>query len=495
MALTTITHNPDPTKELVNERKAGAPARPEPLPLPSRRRYEVAWLGVPLILFSLLAIGACGGGLSEAEKRYNEGLDAQNAGRLEEAVSLYTESIELDPNLIDAYVNRSLAYSLLGRYEEAVKDATQAIELDPKDAGAYSIRSDAYVGLDRLDEAVADANKAIELDPELADAYVSRSQAYRLLDRFDRAVEDASKAIELDPTLVDAYLWRALAYGGLDRLDEAVADASKAIELDPELVEAYKFRSLMHALLERYDEAVADANKAIELDPEDPEAYHNRSLAYEALSREAEAERDLVKACDLGLEEACESLAAAPTREEALDILPQVALQLEDLPAGFGLLDSRFDSLTDEAQFSDDPDRHSRELESWGFLLGHDRYYERIASEGLLEVDVEAWLHEDEEGANDAFLDGALFVVYGEVTPEEIRDFPALGDESEGYRLSGPYVNSNGDEIQAEGYSVIIRVEQFLAAFTTASRAGQASQEEAAALATALESRMESQAR
>ena len=44
---------------------------------------------------AILLASACGGGggLSEAEQRYNDGLDAQEDGRLEEAVTLYTEGL------------------------------------------------------------------------------------------------------------------------------------------------------------------------------------------------------------------------------------------------------------------------------------------------------------------------------------------------------------------------------------------------------------------
>lgn len=475
-----------------------------------------------------LLLAACGG-LSEAEERYNDGVDASEAGRFEEAVALYTEAIELDPDLVDAYVNRSQAYLELGRFDEALADANKAIQLEPELAGAYVNRAAAYSGLGRYDEALDDANKAIELEPELALAYVVRGIIYN--DRvpgeegdYSKALTDLNKAIELDPNLAKAYNARGAVHASLGDYEQALADFDKAIELDPELALAHNNRGFAHLYLNDFRQSIIDLDKAIELDPDLALAYSNRGAAHFALGemeeavrdsdraleldselvlaystraqallrlgRDAEAERDLVKACDLGDSNACELLAAAPTPEEARHILPQMILQLEDLPAGFDESYSSFDTLADQAEFSDDPDGFRRQLESWGFILSHSRFYTRDAAEGLLEVDSDIWLLEDEQGAEEAFLDVALFPVFGDVDLEELPEFPSFGDNSEAFFLSGRYLPFEGEEIAAEGFTVVIRSGQFLAALTMAYRTGEASQDEAIELATSLEARM-----
>lgn len=81
------------------------------------KRFILPTIAVLVITGAALATccGAFGDSDStESEQRFNEGIDAQEAGRLEEAVTLYTEAIELDPELTEAYGNRSLAYLDLG---------------------------------------------------------------------------------------------------------------------------------------------------------------------------------------------------------------------------------------------------------------------------------------------------------------------------------------------------------------------------------------------
>ena len=90
---------------------------------PIRRLAIVLVITVGLALM----LSACGGGdeaeeaadggLSEAEKHYNAGVDLQEQGRLEEAIAEYDEAIRLNPQDTDASVNRGVAYRDLGQFQ------------------------------------------------------------------------------------------------------------------------------------------------------------------------------------------------------------------------------------------------------------------------------------------------------------------------------------------------------------------------------------------
>lgn len=67
--------------------------------------------------------------MSQAEERYNAGVELQQQGRLQEAVAEYDEAIRLDLQYAEAYCNRALAYALFGRDAEAQLDIARATEL------------------------------------------------------------------------------------------------------------------------------------------------------------------------------------------------------------------------------------------------------------------------------------------------------------------------------------------------------------------------------
>mmetsp|Transcript_4352 Transcript_4352/g.5036 ORF Transcript_4352/g.5036 Transcript_4352/m.5036 type:complete len:493 (-) Transcript_4352:378-1856(-) len=87
-----------------------------------------------------------------------------------EAVELYTEVMDLDPNnmplLTTLYTERSNAYLRLKEYQLAIDDASAAIELDKRSSAPLITRSQAHTSLSQFEEAVKDLESALELEPE-----------------------------------------------------------------------------------------------------------------------------------------------------------------------------------------------------------------------------------------------------------------------------------------------------------------------------------------
>lgn len=57
---------------------------------------------------------------------------------LEKKRELYTKAIEVNPDFLDAYINRGLVNNELQDYENSLADYDRAIELDSKCALAYN---------------------------------------------------------------------------------------------------------------------------------------------------------------------------------------------------------------------------------------------------------------------------------------------------------------------------------------------------------------------
>ncbi len=89
--------------------------------------------------------------LEEATRLWQSAYAAQMEGRLDEAIELYTQSIETWPTA-EAYTYRGWAKSFQNRLEEAIADCHKAIEIDPEfgnpynDIGAYLIQKGDYYG-------------------------------------------------------------------------------------------------------------------------------------------------------------------------------------------------------------------------------------------------------------------------------------------------------------------------------------------------------------
>lgn len=68
----------------------------------------------------------------DATTYYKRGMESARRGRYKEAIEDFTEAICLNPNYIEAYKYRGLAYSKLGYENSAVSDANKAAQLEQK---------------------------------------------------------------------------------------------------------------------------------------------------------------------------------------------------------------------------------------------------------------------------------------------------------------------------------------------------------------------------
>lgn len=90
---------------------------------------------------------------SRADLLTREAWRLQMKGELEEAIELYSRSIDIFPTA-EAYTFRGWTWSFLGDYEQAIQECLNAIEVDPdfgnpyNDIGAYLIEQG------KLDEAI-----------------------------------------------------------------------------------------------------------------------------------------------------------------------------------------------------------------------------------------------------------------------------------------------------------------------------------------------------
>ena len=121
-------------------------------------------LGLMLIAIALALTGC--GGPSGPEGYNHAGVEHFEQGRIEEAITEYSEAIRLEPEYAAAYYNRGQAYFTLGQAQLAIQDFDDAIRLSPD-------------------------------HPELPLAHVGRAMAYTLLGEDEEAQRDISRAVEL----------------------------------------------------------------------------------------------------------------------------------------------------------------------------------------------------------------------------------------------------------------------------------------------------------
>lgn len=150
----------------------------------------------------------------------------------EKALVAYNKAIQIDPENVNAYINRGVIKDTFGDHEEAILDYDMAIQLQPNEAGNYTNRGNAKLGLGNYEGAILDHNFAIQLQPNFSGAYNNRGNVKLELSDFEAAIEDYNVAINLDPNYADAYVNRAKAKAQLELIEEAKLDLQTALELE-----------------------------------------------------------------------------------------------------------------------------------------------------------------------------------------------------------------------------------------------------------------------
>ena len=120
---------------------------------------------------------------------WREGTARLLAGELEEAIDLFTRSLEIDPTA-EAYTFRGWAYSFAGRLDDAIEECRKAIATDPTFGNPYNDIGCYLMEQGNMDEAVGWFERA-----KKAPRYEPRHFPYLNLGRLYAARGDISEAV------------------------------------------------------------------------------------------------------------------------------------------------------------------------------------------------------------------------------------------------------------------------------------------------------------
>ena len=105
----------------------------------------------------------------------------KQAGKIQEALDIYGNAIELNQSLDDCHHNLGELLAILGRFDEAVTSYQRAIELNQQSIWSHYNLGEVWAKLSRWDEAIACYRNAIALKPEEGKIYYSLAQALNKL--------------------------------------------------------------------------------------------------------------------------------------------------------------------------------------------------------------------------------------------------------------------------------------------------------------------------
>lgn len=138
--------------------------------------------------------------LSEARRLFRSAYDAQIAGRIDEAIDLYRQSLEAMPTP-EAHTFLGWSYSIQQQYEEAIEECRKAIDLDPDYGNPYNDIGAYLISLGKLEESITWLEQACTA-PRYDARHFPHYNLGRVMERlgdFARARDEYREAVACEP--------------------------------------------------------------------------------------------------------------------------------------------------------------------------------------------------------------------------------------------------------------------------------------------------------
>jgi TolB-like protein/tetratricopeptide (TPR) repeat protein len=162
----------------------------------------------------------------------------------QDAISAYTEAIQLDPRYALAFAERSVEFSNYAYF-------------DARGAAVH----------EAIDRALADARTALALAPALAEGHYASGVALRYALEFAPANEESRRALDLAPGSARMLVGYSRSAAEMGHASEAITAGRRAIILDPLNFQVYRSVGIALSLARQYPEAITAFKTSISLEP------------------------------------------------------------------------------------------------------------------------------------------------------------------------------------------------------------------------------------
>jgi tetratricopeptide (TPR) repeat protein len=179
---------------------------------------------------------------ASAEIHYNLGVQAQQSGNVQEALSEYQRAVELDPENADAQNALGLVLHLsFRRPAEAIRAYQKAIEVRPNFSEAKTNLANVHLDQGQYDEAIKLYEQVLN-DMLYPTPYIAQGNlgwAYYKKGDTDKALENIKAAVTLNPSFCLGFKNLGLIYEQTGKTDEACTQFTHYREQCPEVADAY----------------------------------------------------------------------------------------------------------------------------------------------------------------------------------------------------------------------------------------------------------------
>ncbi|WP_085584606.1 tetratricopeptide repeat protein [Thalassospira mesophila] len=150
---------------------------------------------------------------------FSRAVAAHQAGKLDEAIALYSTILRARPDQPDILNNLGVALRRRKQFDAALVSYRRSAALRPENAGLWSNMGNCLREMMRFDDAIAAHEQSLARDGGDKSHLFNAGLVYRDMNRFEQAIDYFNKALQRDPDYVEALWDRSLALLALGQYD------------------------------------------------------------------------------------------------------------------------------------------------------------------------------------------------------------------------------------------------------------------------------------
>ena len=203
--------------------------------------------------------------------------------------TLWRITVARDPEAFLAYNNLGYLRLEKGRVNEAISYFNKSLEINPNFSEPENNLGDALVRIGKTDEGMRHFRRAAELDPDSPASYYNLGNAWLENGHPEEAMEQFRKALRIYPGFAKAQNNLGSAFLRLGQTNEAFYCFQKAVKDDPHLPEAHNNFGNLLLMRGQITDAIGQYRDAFEDRLDFPEAFNNLTRLLIAQGKPGEA--------------------------------------------------------------------------------------------------------------------------------------------------------------------------------------------------------------
>lgn len=209
-----------------------------------------------------------------------QGIEHQQAGRLQQAEAAYRQVLDQDKHQPDAWHLLGTIAHRIGDFKAAIDLIGHAIDLDRQNASYHCNLGNSLMASGQYDAAEVSYRRALKRKRDFPLAYFNLAALQQQQGRSADALTSYAEAIRLHPQFAEAHYNRGVIHQDQRNWDSAVADYQRTLQIAPQHASAWNNLGLVVKEQGNLAGAVECHLRAVQCKPDFAEAFNNLGVVY-----------------------------------------------------------------------------------------------------------------------------------------------------------------------------------------------------------------------